>query len=120
MSRRPITYNIAELSKASTNWLSNFLNLDHDWSVLKLAGTVQNQRWENNAVKGDLYINTKLNAGREAVTAIDAGLVTALSVELQSNDVYDDNGHNLIASDIDFIGCAVIYGNRGACDDAKI
>jgi len=120
VSRRPISYTPSELNKASRNWISNYLNCDHDWSVLKLAGTVQNTRWENNAVKGDLYINTKLSAGREAVTLIDMGLVNALSVELQSIDKYDDETNNLLASDIDFIGCAVIYGDRGACKDARI
>lgn len=120
VSRRPITYRPNELMQGSKRWISNYLNLDHDWSIMKLAGTVQNVTWKDNAVKGDLYINTKLSAGREAVTAIDLGLVKALSVELQSSDTYDNDTYELVAGDIDFLGCAIVYGDRGACSDARI
>ena len=119
VSRRPITYTEQELSRASRNWITNNLNIDHDWSVSKLIGTVQNTRWQDNSVKGDLYINPITSIAKDTVALIDAKMVSALSVELQSVDKFDDNS-DLLATDIDFIGCAVVYGPRGACEDARI
>ena len=119
-SRTEINYSPRELQMASTRWLKNILNLDHEWKVLNTIGTVQSPRWQDNAVKGNLYINTVTSAGKDTVALIDAGLVNALSVELQSLDVRESETNKLFASDIDFIGCAVIYGDMGACPDSRI
>lgn len=119
-SRRSIIYTPRELQLGVNRWLKNTLNLDHSWSVLSTIGTVQNPRWENNSVVGDLYINRITTAGKDTVALIDAGLVNSLSVELQSLDVRDSDEYGLFATDIDFIGCAVIYGDIGACPEAKI
>jgi hypothetical protein len=119
-SRSEINYTPRELQTASTRWLKNTLNLDHEWKVLNTIGTIQSPHWEDNAVKANLYINTVTSAGKDTVALIDAGLVNALSVELQSLDRRDTETNKLFATDIDFIGCAVIYGDLGACADAHI
>jgi hypothetical protein len=74
-SRSPITYTPRELQMASTRWINNILNLDHEWKVLNTIGTIQSPHWQNNAVVGNLYINKLLSAGKDTITLIDAGLV---------------------------------------------
>ena len=119
-SMTPTKYTEGALMMAATNWIKNYLNIDHNWSAGAVIGTVQNTRWQNGAVKGDLYINPNLTLGRDVITNIDAGLLNSLSVELMADDYYDTDEQVSYAANIDFIGCAVIYGDTGACVDAKI
>lgn len=119
-SRIPTTYTPGHLQLGSTVWTKNYLNLDHEWKVNSLIGTVQNQYWDGTAVRGDLYINPQLSVGKDTITKIDTGLIKSLSVELMAEDVYDDDQNKVFATNIEFIGCAVIYGEMGACPEAKI
>jgi hypothetical protein len=119
-SQKAITYTPGELRLGATKWLNNILNLDHEWRVLNTVGTIQNAHWSNNSVKGDLHIFKGTTAGKDTIALIDSHLVNSLSVELRSEDVRDYDSGKLLATDIDFIGCAVIYGDNGACLFAKI
>jgi len=116
----PTKYTEGALMMGATNWTKNYLNIDHNWSAAALIGTVQNARWQDGSVKGDLYINPKLTLGKDIITNIDAGLLTSLSVELMADDYYDTDEEVVYAANIEFIGLAVIYGETGACSDAKI
>jgi hypothetical protein len=120
VSNSNILYKSDILKKYSTNWTSNHINLGHDnANPLSLVGTVQNQRWEDGAIKGDLYINTQLFAGGEVVKAIDAGLVNKLSIELESKDYWDSTKNVRYADDMKFMGVAII-GDHPACKHTKI
>jgi hypothetical protein len=119
-SMKAITYTPGELQKASNRWLKNTLNLDHEWKVLNTVGTIENCRWFNGAVIADLHINKITEAAKDTIALIDAGLINHLSVELQSEDFRDYDNHKILAKEIEFIGCAIIYGDLGACSQARI
>ena len=120
ITNAPVLYTPEVLKKFATNWDSNYLDLGHDiGNPLSIIGTVQNQRWEDNGVKGDLYISQLTQNGRDVVSLIDAGLVNHLSVEMTTKDYWDPKEMVRCADDIIFLGVAVV-GPYPACKDAKI
>jgi len=100
-----IEYTEEELKKSASNWESNYLNVDHNWGVLSRIGRVENTHW-NKAVKGD------------TIALIDGGLVNELSVELMSRDVWKAEDEKRYATDISFVGLAVV--TLGACSETSI
>jgi len=106
------------LRKYATNWSSNYLNVDHSHSVLHRIGYVENPRWEDNAVKADLYIFPYTSAGRDVINLIDNGLVNSLSAEVATIDSYNYKEKAFEVEEIEFIGCAVV--TEPACEEAKI
>jgi len=118
MTRAPVEYTVEELSRAATNWLRSYLDLDHQFGVLDRVGYVRNQHWRNNSIMGDLYIYPITQNARDTISQIDAGLINELSVELMSRDEYDYESDKLLATDIKFLGCACV--TDGACRDTKI
>jgi hypothetical protein len=122
VTNAPVLYRSDILSKYASNWEDNLITLGHDpmgSDPLRIVGTVQNQRWENGSVVGDLYINTKTQAGRDAVSLIEAGLVNNVSVEMMTKDYWDSNKNVRYADNIRFKGVAIV-GNHPACKNTRI
>jgi hypothetical protein len=117
-SMMPIVYSAHELNKASTNWEENYLNVDHSWSVKDRIGYVMNPRFHDDMVKGDLHIYPITEAARTAVALVDAGLVNWVSVELRTEDRWDEDDEKIYAENISFIGTAIV--THPACKDAII
>jgi len=113
----PIEYTETELRKSARNWESNHLNIDHNWGVLARIGHVDNVHW-NEAVRGDLVIYPITNGARDTIALIDAGMVNELSVELMSRDVWKAEEEKRYATDITFVGLAVV--TMGACRETVI
>jgi len=113
----PIEYTESELRKSAKHWESNFLNIDHNWGVLSRIGHVQNTHWDG-AVKGDLMIYPITQSARDTIALVDAGLINELSVELMSRDVWKAEEERRFATDITFIGLAVVV--MGACSETRI
>ena len=118
ISRTPVVYTESELNKGATNWKENFLNIDHSLSVNDRIGYVMKAYGDKGVVKADLYINKKLQTGKDTIARIDCGLVNGVSAELITNDIYDFEENKYMASDITFLGAAVVC--IGACSDAKV
>jgi len=112
-----IEYTKEELKKSASNWESNYLNVDHNWGVLSRIGRVENTHW-NKAVKGDLYIYPITQGAKDTIALIDGGLVNELSVELMSRDVWKAEDEKRYATDISFVGLAVV--TLGACSETSI
>jgi len=112
-----IEYTETELRRAAGNWSSNFLNLDHRWDVLSRIGHVENTHW-NDGVRGDLYIYPITQNARDAISLIDADMINELSVELMSRDVWKSEDEKRYATDIEFVGTAVVV--MGACRETRI
>lgn len=122
ITNAPVLYRSDKLRKFSKNWEANTLTLGHDpmgADPLKVIGTVENQRWENGAVVGDLYINTILRSGQDAVALIEAGLINNLSVEMRTKDYWDSKDNIRCADDIRFQGVAIV-GSHPACKGTRI
>ena len=120
ISRTPITYTDVALKLSARYWKNKILNVDHEWKVLNTIGTIENPYYHKGAIKGDLFIPPITQNRKDAIALIDNNEVNSLSVELMSQDVWDADTCKRYATDIEYIGCALIYGDNGACSDAKI
>jgi len=121
VTNAPVLYRSDILKKYASNWEDNILTLGHDpmgSDPLKVVGTVQNQRWSNGAVIGDLYINTSTQNGRDAVALIEAGLINNVSVEM-TKDYWDSVNNTRYADNIRFQGVAIV-GSHPACKNTRI
>jgi len=108
-----------ELKKAATRWKVNYLNVNHEIrNPLLRIGYVKNTYWDGERIRGDLYILPTTTAGRDIISLIDANMVNWLSPELISEDKWDSKKGIHVATDIEFIGCAVVL--HPACPKAKI
>jgi hypothetical protein len=118
LSRTPTVYTETELKNSATRWEANFLNLDHSDEVLKRVGYVKNTYYKNQSIRGDLYIFPVTQEAKSAIGLIDSGLVNWLSVELTSEDYWDNKLNKRCASDISYIGCALV--TFPACPDTRV
>lgn len=115
----PVRYTPELLKGYHDNWSRNFLNLDHQWTVLNRVGWVENPRCrKDGAVIADIKISKVTQNGRDIVELIEDNLINELSVELLSDDKWDSKERIRLASDIEFIGCAIV--TEGACKETKI
>ena len=113
-----VLYTPEVLRKYATNWSTNFVNIDHSYSVIHRVGYIMNPRWEDNAVKGDLYIFPYTSVARDVIALIDNGFINHLSCEISTIDHYDYIQKCVVVDDIEFFGCAIV--TNPACKDAKI
>jgi len=118
-TRAPVRYSTALLKEFHTNWTRDFLNLDHNWSSLSRVGWVQNPRClQDGTVIADIKISKVTQNGRDIVESIEDGLINELSVELLSDDKWDSDESIRLASNIEFIGLAIV--TTGACEETRI
>ena len=116
-----VLYKSDVIDKYSNNWVSNYIDLQHSHHPRDLVGTVHNQYSKNGILKGDLWINTNLTAGRDIVQLIDSNIVNQLSIEMFTNDKWDSNTHVRSVELIKFLGVAIIGGpDIPACKDTRI
>ena len=118
ITREPIVYTDKNLELGAANWKSDFLNLDHSFATDDRIGWVKNGHADNGCVKADLYINKKLQKGKDTIERIDCGLVNGVSAELTTTDRYDFGNNKYYAENICFLGAAVCL--FPACDAAKV
>ena len=118
-TRTPIEYTDVNLMKGTKVWSSNFLNVDHSWTVRDRIGYVKNPYYNKKiGVMGDLHIYPITQAAKDTIALIDSGLVNWLSAELMAEDIWDSDSGKRFAEQIEFIGCAVV--TYPACKDARI
>jgi len=118
ITNAPVRYSTHELKKSYNKWSKNYLNLDHSWSVLDRIGYVNNVRYQNEKLIADLQIFRDTQNGKDVIESIENGLINELSVELLSTDVWDSKEMIRLATDLEFIGCAIV--TEGACAETKI
>lgn len=118
ITREPVVYTASELEKSATNWKENYLDLDHSFTVNDRIGWVRSGHAENGCVKADLYINKRIQSGKDTIEKIDCGLVNNLSAELTTTDRYNFSVNKYYAEDIIFLGCAVVC--YPACANSRI
>ncbi len=118
MSMSPTEYTSEELERSAGKWESDYLNVDHSYTVCDRLGYVRNPHWYNESVMGDLHIYPITQTAKDTIALIDANLINSLSVELNSNDVWKSSEEKRYATDITFVGAAVC--TFPACPDSKI
>jgi hypothetical protein len=118
ITRSPVVYTADELTKSATNWKENYLDLDHSFAVNDRIGYVMSPHADKGCVKADLYIHRKIQAGSDTIQRIDCGLVNGVSAELTTTDRYDMNLNKYMATDLTFLGAAIVL--FGACANARV
>ena len=118
MSQTPTEYTPESLNQYATNWGDNFINLDHTHDVLSRIGRVFNQRCEDGIVKGDLHIYPITQASRDTISLIDNNLVNWVSVEIMTEDTWNEEKKVWSAGDMEFFGLAIC--TTPAAKNAKI
>ena len=113
-----VLYTPEILRKYATNWSSNYVNIDHSQSVIHRVGYILNPRWEEGAVRGDLYIFPYTTVARDTIALIDNNMINHLSSEIITTDHYDYLEKCIVVDDIEFFGCAIV--TNPACEDARI
>ena len=107
------------LSEYALNWESFYLDIDHDvYSVLSRIGYVEPKGWDGKSVKANLKILPITQNARDVISLIDAGLITDVSVEMRTEEVWDYSSEAYVPQSITFTGVGIV--TQGACPDAKI
>ena len=117
LTREGVAYQKDVLMKTVSNWESNYLNVDHSHKVLDRIGRVGNPRWQDGRVKADLYIYPITKTAEDTISLIDNGLINWLSVEIMTEDAWDNNNQRYV-KDLSYIGLAVV--TMPACKEALI
>ena len=104
----PTNYTSTELKKATKNWECNYLNVDHSWNVLDRIGHIKSPIYKKEALRADLYIYPYTQTSKDVISLIDNKLINSLSVELMSKDIWNSEDSKRYATNISFIGAAVV------------
>jgi hypothetical protein len=108
ISMSPIIYTKEALKAGSTNWKSNYLNVDHSFETRNRLGFVTSPYFKGDTVFGDLHIFPITTVSKDIIALIDADLVNWISVELTSKDDWNDDAGEMYANDIQFMGAAIV------------
>jgi phage head maturation protease len=116
-----VLYREDVLRKSYTNWDKySYVNLGHSHYPLDFVGTVQNKYYEN-GVKADLFINQNTSNGRDIIEKINADEVNKLSVELRTQDYWDVEHMMRSPEKMLFLGVSILGPFPSpACTDARI
>ena len=107
ITRSPIEYTAKALELGANNWEENYLNVDHSYETRNRLGFVENTYYKDGKVYGDLYLYPITTVAKDIIALIDGGFVNWISVELLSNDTWEDDSR-CYAKDITFIGAAIV------------
>ena len=120
--KTPCEYSPDVLSRFATNWQDNAIWSRHyggvPRSITEKVGLVENQRYENDAVVGDLHYHGLTQQSRDTIAMIDGGLANFVSVETISKDKWNVGKKAYQAQELGFTGLATV--NQGACKVCKI
>jgi hypothetical protein len=110
------------LNRFAGNWADNAIWSRHfggvPRNITEKVGIVENPRYENEAVVGDLYYHGLTQQSRDTITMIDNGLANFVSVETISKDKWNVGKKVYQADELGFTGLATV--NQGACRVCKI
>jgi len=108
ITRSPVVYTEQALKSSATNWEENYLNVDHSFEVRNRLGFVTNTYYKDGKVYGDLHIFPITSVAKDIIALIDADLVNWMSVELTSDDYWDEDSMKRFADNITFLGAAIV------------
>lgn len=112
-----ITYNETELQKAT--WINNHLldkHTDDKGEGATIIGDITNQRFEDGAVKGDIFISNNTEQGKEMIELVKNNQINGISVEHSGNSY--QAGDNVLSTDITFQSAAIVQ--QPACNPCRL
>ena len=118
----PCYYSPMVLEKYAGNWVDPSLWARHSGGVPRAitekVGEIQNPRYENEAVVGDIVMHGLNQMSRDAIEMVVAELANYVSVECYGLEHWDADNDRYVAEDLTFYGIAVV--NMGACETCKL
>ena len=115
-------YSTDILKQFSGNWHDNAIWSRHfggvPRNITEKVGIVENPRYENEAVVGDLYYHGLTGQSKDTIAMIENGLANYVSVETVSKDKWNVGKKVYQAQELGFTGLATV--NQGACRVCKI
>jgi len=120
--RTPLFYPSRTLEKYATNWRDNSVWSRHAGgsprSITDKIGRVLNHRFEDAAVKGDIFWHGLTSQSKDAIALVKAGEINYVSVEHGGEERYNPETKRMEAETLTFLGLATV--NRGACEACRI
>lgn len=115
--KTPLFYPPEVLQRYYSNWIDNAVWSRHNGGVPRditdKIGETRNQRYENEAIMGDIFLHGKTSKSRDTIELVKAGLANFVSVEHGGKEMWNVGMKRYEAQDLTFGGVAVV--NRGAC-----
>jgi hypothetical protein len=113
----PLEYSSDVLQRYAGNWLDSAMWSRHSGGVprniTEKVGEVLNQRYENEAVVGDLHYHGLTQQSRDTIAMVKAGQANFVSVEHGGKEKWNPGRRIYQAEELTFTGIATV--NRGAC-----
>ena len=112
-----VVYTESELSKAvwqGTDILDQ--HTDDNMDGANTIGYIDNQRFENGAVMGDIHLSNSTEEGAKMIDSILNNEINGISVEHKG--VTYEAGSNLISTDITFLSAAIVP--KPACNPCRL
>lgn len=118
----PLEYSSDVLQRYAGNWLDSAMWSRHSGGVprniTEKVGEVLNQRYENEAVVGDLHYHGLTQQSRDTIAMVKAGQANYVSVEHGGKEKWNPGKRIYQAEELTFTGIATV--NRGACAKCTI
>ena len=118
----PLEYSSDVLQRYAGNWLDSAMWSRHSGGVprniTEKVGEVLNQRYENEAVVGDLHYHGLTQQSRDTIAMVKAGQANFVSVEHGGKEKWNPGRRIYQAEELTFTGLATV--NRGACAKCTI
>lgn len=114
----PTHYSAKVLKKYHDNWEARNFNLDHSHRSLDQIGEVGETKFKDKTIFGDVRLHGKTHASREAMVLMDEKLVTGISVEVFTKDVWDEDLEAFRADYLEFYGAALVV--NPACEGCHL
>ena len=118
----PLEYSANVLQRYATNWVDSAMWSRHSGGVprniTEKVGEVLNQRYENEAVVGDLHYHGLTQQSRDTIAMVKAGQANFVSVEHGGKEKWNPGRRIYQAEELTFTGIATV--NRGACAKCTI
>ncbi len=113
----PLEYSPDVLQRYAGNWVDSAMWSRHSGGVprniTEKVGEVLNQRYENEAVVGDLHYHGLTQQSRDTIAMVKAGQANFVSVEHGGKEKWNPGRRIYQAEELTFTGIATV--NRGAC-----
>ena len=113
----PLEYSSDVLQRYAGNWLDSAMWSRHSGGVprniTEKVGEVLNQRYEDEAVVGDLHYHGLTQQSRDTIAMVKAGQANFVSVEHGGKEKWNPGRRIYQAEELTFTGIATV--NRGAC-----
>ena len=118
----PLEYSSDVLQRYAGNWVDSAMWSRHSGGVprniTEKVGEVLNQRYEDEAVVGDLHYHGLTQQSRDTIAMIKAGMANYVSVEHGGKEKWNPGRRIYQAEELTFTGIATV--NRGACAKCTI